>query len=436
MFLQLLLTFFLVFCNAFFVAAEFAIVKVRESQIELLVRTGNRIARTSKHIIEHLDTYLSATQLGITLASLGLGWIGEPVVSAFIIGVFNIFGVSIDPKLAHSIALPSAFILITILHIVFGELAPKSLAIQRPEQITLLVSLPLRLFYLVFSPFIWLLNKFANFLLKLAGFPPISETEQLHSSAEIRFILDESSKSGIIEVTDHKLINNIFEFADKDVKQVMVPRGKIVAIEKSMTFDEIVNKFISEGYSRMPVYDKNIDNITGMLNAKDIIMAQAAGSDRQVDSLIRKVYFIHEDELLKKVLNTMLRNKVHIAVVVDEFGGVAGLVTMEDIIEEIIGEIQDEYDDEKPLIEKLENNVFIISASAVISDINKLLPLPLPESEDYETLGGMIMGVAGKIPEVGEMVEFDGYMCEILQRSERTIEKVKLIRKQMEQVNE
>jgi CBS domain containing-hemolysin-like protein len=310
------------------------------------------------------------------------------------------------------------------------------MAIQRSEKVTLMIALPLRLFYIIFKPFIWLLNHFANFILKLSGFPPINEAEQLHSPDEIRYILDESSKSGIIENADHVLINNIFEFADKDVKQVMVPRGRIVAVEKSQVFGDIVNKFINEGYSRIPVYDVSIDNITGILNAKDIIQAQADIDLKSIDEYIRKAFFVNEDELLKGVLSKMLKNKIHMLIVLDEFGGVAGLVTMEDIIEEIIGEIQDEFDDESPLIEKLSNNEYIIGAQAVISDLNKHLPVPLPESENYETLGGLIMSVAGVIPNINKVIELENYSCKILARSDRLIEKIKITLKQIEEINE
>jgi len=429
MILQVLITFFLVFLNGFFVAAEFAIVKVRQSQIELLVRNGNRLAKLSKHIIEHMDAYLSATQLGITLASLGLGWIGEPVVGAIITNLMAFFGLELSPETAHSISLPIAFVTITVLHIVFGELAPKSLAIQRSEKVTLLVSIPLRMFYFIFSPFIWVLNSFANYILKISGFPPINEIDQIHSSDEIRFILDESRKSGMLEVSDHQLISNIFEFSDKDIKQIMVPRGKIVAVESSMELEEIVKTFIREGYTRLPIYDKEIDNIVGVFNAKDLLPLLLTKEDKNPTEFMRQVYFVQEDELLKSVLNKMLKNKVHITIVLDEFGGIAGMVTMEDIIEEIIGEIQDEYDDEQPLIKKLNEQEFVVSAFAVINELNDMLPVELPESEDYETIGGMVTSVAGRIPRQNEKIELDDYWCIILKSSERLIESVKLIAK-------
>ncbi len=426
MFLNILITVLLVLLNAFFVAAEFAIVKVRESQIELKLRSGNRFAALAKNIINHLDSYLSATQLGITLASLGLGWIGEPVVSKVIMDIFYAFGLNLTPNLAHSISLPIAFTVITVLHIVFGELAPKSLAIQRSEQITLFIALPLRIFYLIFAPFIKILNSFANLILKMIGFPPISEMDQLHSADELRYLLEESKNSGIIEITDHKLLDNIFEFSDKDVKQVMVPRGRIVGIDITNDFNMILDRFIEEAYSRMPVYEKSIDNVIGTLNAKDVIAISRDPSLKSIRELIRSPFFVHEEDKIKKVLNSMLKNKVHIAIALDEFGGTAGMVTMEDIIEEIIGEIQDEYDDEKPIVEKSGENLYIINTLATIDDVNEHLPVPLPASDDYETLGGLIMSFEGRIPAKNEVIQLEDYSCTILIRSERKLEKVML----------
>jgi CBS domain containing-hemolysin-like protein len=426
---QILLAFFLVFLNGFFVAAEFAIVKVRESQIELKARKGSKLAKLAKKITQNLDTYLSATQLGITLASLGLGWIGEPVVAVIINKIMLFFNFSMSPETVHSISLPIAFVTITIMHIVFGELAPKSLAIQRSEKVALITSGPLMTFYYIFSPFIWLLNSFANLILRIAGFSPVKEMDQLHSSDEIRYILEESKKSGLIEVAEHDLINNIFEFSDKDVKQVMVPRGKVVAIETGMNFDEIVQMFINKGYTRLPVYDKRIDNIVGVIYSKDLLPVLIGLKKGNPEDFMRKAYFVQEEELLNNVLNKLLANRIHIAMVLDSFGGLAGMVTLEDILEEIVGEIQDEYDEEKPLVEKINENEFRVAATTVINDVNEYLPVPMPESDDYETVAGLITSAVGRIPRKNEIIEIDDYIIKILNRSDRIIETVKLVKK-------
>jgi len=431
MVLYIFITFFLVFLNAFFVAAEFSLVKIRESQIELLIRDGSKLASVARFLTLHMGSTLSATQLGITLTSLALGWIGEPVVAKIIIQIISIFGININPLLAHSIALPAAFVTITFLHIVFGELAPKSMAIQTPEQVALLIALPLRFFYFIFRPFIWILNTAANFILKSVGFSSLSEMEQLHSADELRYILEESSKSGIIDISDHTLLDNIFEFSDKEIKQIMVPRGKIVGVELSMPLDEIRRKFILEGYSRMPVYDTSIDNITGIVNAKDLLAYQETGNNISLDKIIRKASFVNEEEHINKLLNFMKRNKIHIVVVIDEFGGTSGIVTMEDIIEEIVGEIQDEYDDEQPLIEKINEYEFNIKATATIDDVNDALEIDLPESDDYDTVGGLIMSSEGRIPDAGEMIHIGNYDFQITKRSHRFIETVKLFNKNL-----
>ncbi|HRE58633.1 MAG TPA: hemolysin family protein, partial [Candidatus Kapabacteria bacterium] len=253
MILDILITLFLVLLNGFFVAAEFAIVKVRLSQIELIARAGNPFAPMAKKIVEHLDAYLSATQLGITLASLGLGWVGEPVVAKAIGEMLHAFGMRLDPDTLHKIAVPIAFAIITVLHIVLGELAPKSLAIQRPETVTLATSIPLRFFYIVFKPFIWSLNSIANRLLKLIGIEPGLEQE-LHSAEEIRYLIEESSKGGIMEISETELISNVFDFGETTASSIMVPRGNMCAIDIGLSGEQMFAKVLEEGYSRMPVY--------------------------------------------------------------------------------------------------------------------------------------------------------------------------------------
>lgn len=422
----IILTIFLVLLNGFFVAAEFAIVKVRASQIELKIREGNSSAKRAKKVITHLDAYLSATQLGITLASLGLGWIGEKVVAKLIFDFFTWINVPMTPSLSENIALPAAFILITVLHIVFGELAPKSLAIQRAEGVTLFVSLPLTLFYYIFRPFIWLLNSFANKILHILGFETVAEDNSSHSQEELKYLLEESSKTGILASSDHELMENVFKFSQTPVKQIMIPRNKIEGIEVSMTKEQVINKFIDEGYSRMPIYDKNIDNIIGIIYSKNIIDFQYNPNLFVLQDLIRPAYFVGEDDKIDEIFRYMKSHKIHIAIVLDEFGGTAGLATLEDIIEEVFGEIQDEDDEETPLIKKISDMEFMVKASAIISDINDELPYDLPESDDYETLGGLIINEIGMIPETGAVESIFGYKMEIIKASNLMIETVKL----------
>lgn len=426
MLFNIALTLFFVALNGFFVAAEFAIVKVRLSQLELRIRAGSKLAGFSKTLVTHLDSYLSATQLGITLASLGLGWIGEGVVSEIIIDLMALFGLNVQPELAHKIALPSAFVLITFLHIVFGELAPKSLAIQRSEQVTLAVSIPLRFFYILFKPFIWTLNSFANSLIRMIGLEAVTEEQDLHSEEEIRYLIEESTKSGIIDDSHHKLIENVFEFAETPIKQIMVPRNKIVAVPVTLEEDSLIDKFIEEGYSRMPVYEKTIDNIVGEIYAKDVISMMCHRNLIILKDIIRPAYFVNENDKISVLLRTLQKKKMHFAVVLDEFGGTAGIVTLEDIIEEIVGEIQDEYDEEQPIVEKLSDDVFIVQAGAAIEDAGDFLPATLPDGDDYETIGGMINSHLDRIPNVGEVFQIADYSITILKRTKSRIESVEM----------
>jgi CBS domain containing-hemolysin-like protein len=424
---NILLTIFFVLLNAFFVAAEFAIVKVRSSTIEVSARSGSSMAKISKKIISNLDTYLSATQLGITFSSLALGWIGEGVVSVIIIDTMHLFGQEIAPDLAHRIALPAAFAMITFLHIVFGELIPKNLAIQYPEKVTYFVSVPLKVFNMIFLPFIWVLNAFANYLIKLVGLEVASESHaSAHTPEELLIILQESSTKGEIAVDEHTLIENVFDFAETPVKQVMVPRNKIVAVEQGTEFEEILEKFIAEGYSRMPVYSGGIDNIIGEIYAKDIIKVFTSEGFRRLSDYIRKPYFVHEDDKINLILRKMQVHKVHLAIVQDEFGGTAGIISLEDILEELVGEIQDEYDEETPQMKQLDKQSFELQTKLPIDDVNDSMPEPFPESDDYETIGGYILFELGRIPDLGEKFTLGNYEFEILERTQLGLERVKL----------
>ncbi|KAA3439513.1 hemolysin family protein [Rufibacter hautae] len=425
MILNIFLTILLVALNGFFVAAEFALVKVRASQIELRAQAGNQLAKIAYHMIGHLDAYLSATQLGITLASLGLGWIGEGVVSEIIIEIMHAFGAAPDPVLAHKIALPVSFAVITVLHIVFGELAPKSLAIQRPESTTLAVAVPLRIVYYILLPFIWILNGFSNFILKRVGITPMHGSE-VHTAEELRLLFEQSAESGEIGGSQQELIENVFEFNERMVKQIMVPRTKLVALDLDSTEEEIFEVVFNEGYTRMPVYRDSIDNIVGIMYVKDLLVVLRAGEKVDLEKLMRQAYFVPETKKISRLLKDFQRNRMHIAVVSDEFGGTSGIVTIEDIIEELVGEIQDEYDEETPLVEKLNDFEFKVDTSASILDVNDDLPYPLPEGEDYETVGGYLNMIYGRIPEIGETAVHGVYEFKILEKTERNVESVLL----------
>jgi CBS domain containing-hemolysin-like protein len=412
MVLQIFLTIFLVLLNGFFVAAEFAIVKVRLSQIQ--VRSEKSItAKLAESIVANLDGYLAATQLGITLASLGLGWIGESIVSKIIISVMGFFNLDISEELAHQIALPIAFILITVLHIVFGELAPKSLAIRHPINTTLAVAAPMRVFYLVFRPFIWLLNGFANFILKAIGLEPVPH-EGIHSEEELKLIIAESAEGGAIEASERELIQNVFDFDDRFIWQILRPRTQIAAIEVNTEIEVAISYSLQEGYSRFPVYKESIDNILGFVHTKDLLLLSRQTNGKKIRDILRPVLYVSSSKKVIQLLRQFQKEHVQLAVVVNEFGGTVGIVTLEDIIEELVGEIQDEYDTETPIVETISENVYKIQAQNPLDEINEFLPVPFPEGDEYHTLSGLLLKVNEDIPEEGEVIHVAGYEIKIL----------------------
>ncbi len=420
MIFDILLTIFLVLLNGFFVAAEFAIVKVRSSQIDLKEREGHPMAALSKRIIANLDAYLSATQLGITIASLGLGWIGEAVVSRLIIDLFTALGLGMDPETAHRAAFPVAFGVITILHIVFGELAPKSYAIQRPESATLWLAAPLNVFYWIFRPFIWLLNGFSNRVLRLIGITPLKGAE-VHSPEELRLMVEQGKKSGAIEPRKYEIIRNAFDFAERTARQAMVPRTHVFAVNKTSPVDQIVEKILENGYSRVPVFDGTIDHVAGIVFTKDLLLKLHEGKPFSIETILRPAHYIASNKKLIDIMRDFQKQHVQFAVVVDEFGGTEGVITMEDILEELVGEIQDEYDTETPMVERLDDRKYRVQGSVALVSLNEMLPRPLPEDETYVTLAGMLIDIVGRIPNVGESIEQDDYIFTVIKRIKNQI---------------
>lgn len=425
----LILTFFLVFLNGFFVAAEFAIVKVRSTQIEIQTNVNKRITKASRSIINNLDAYLAATQLGITLASLGLGAVGERALTPIIKSGFELMNLT-DPKwldLADKISFPLAFVIITILHIVFGELAPKSLAIRHPAKTTFAVSFPLKVFYALFRPFIYVLNGFANFMLKLIGIKPLHGTD-IHTEEELRVIITESHEGGAIEETERALIQNVFDFDDRRVLNIQTLRKNISAVEINTTVKEAIEYAMQEGYSRYPVYEENLDNVRGVLYTKDLIRHVLDHPEhKEIAPIIRPATFISESAKIKNVLKEFQKTHVQMGIVTNEIGELTGIVTMEDILEELVGEIQDEYDNEKPIVDQTGEKTYLINAHQPLSDINKYIPLPLEEGDHYETLSGLITEITEDAHlEEGEVIQLNGYEAIILKMYRNSPEMVQL----------
>lgn len=420
--IDIFFTFLLVLLNGYFVAAEFALVKVRSSQIDLLVQKGSKRAKFTQQILQKLDAYLSASQLGITLASLGLGAYGEHVMSKIVSRIFVDLNMVVNE---HFVTVPIAFTLITFLHITLGEQVPKMFGIKFPIETALFIAWPLRLFYFVFSPFIWLLNKSSNFILRILGIKKVGE-DDVHTEEELRMILTESEEGGAIKPSENELIQNVFDFDDRIVKQIMVPQNRISALDVELGRTVMIQKVIDEGYSRLPVYLGDIDNVIGVVHSKDILKAVIDNKFKTIRDIMRPAHFIPESMHVNNLLKDFQKLHVQMAIVTNEFGATAGVVTMEDIIEELVGEIHDEHDEEKPNVEKKSETEYIVNAHSSIGDVNEALPMALPENSKYETVSGLINFLWGRIPAVNEKRKYEGYEISILQRKKQTVELVKL----------
>jgi len=425
MIFDILLTLLLVFLNGFFVAAEFSIVKVRFSQIHLRAEQGNKFAKKSEYIINHLDTYLSATQLGITIASLGLGWIGEPVVANIISTTLTALQIEVSEDLLHSISLPVGFLVITILHIVFGELAPKSIAIRKSEQTTLAISYPLYWFFVILRPFIWLMNSLSNLFLNLIGIKPVGEHD-IHSADELRLLVEQSKQGGAIQAENYEIIKNAFDFTDHTAKQIMIPRQQVFSLDIELPTNEFISNILENGYSRIPIFHHSLDNIIGIVYAKEVFKQQNKKSDFNIKELLHPVYYVYETKRISEVLKEFQKQHIHLAVVIDEFGGTQGIITLEDVLEELVGEIQDEDDDERQIVEKKDDNCYIVQATQPLIDINELLPHNFTINENYTTISGLLLYHYNRIPKLNEKIVVENYEITITKIHHRTIQTVLL----------
>ena len=421
---DLFITFLLIILNGFFVAAEFALVKVRASQLDLKAQKGSSRAKLAKTLIEKLDAYLSATQLGITLASLALGAVGEEVISQLVENLFHKIGWTPNDIAIHSISLPIALTLLTILHVTLGEQIPKMIGIKYCMATTLFIAWPMRVFYFLFSPFIWFLNQSSNLVLKLIGIKQNSD-EDVHTEEELRLILTESEEGGAIKPSENELIQNVFDFDDRIVKQIMVPQNRVVALDVELGKNEVTKKIIEEGFSRIPIYLGDIDHVIGIVHSKDLLKALIDNKFKSLKEIMRPAYFVPESMKINELLREFQKNHAQMAIVTNEFGATAGIITMEDIIEELVGEIQDEHDEEKPNVEKKSDTEYIVNAQTTITDVNESLPIALPENPHYETVSGYVNFIYGRIPAVNDKRYRDGYEITILKRSRQSVDSVR-----------
>lgn len=416
----------LIALTGFFVATEFAIVKVRGSRIDQLIAEGRKGSAAAKRVVSHLDEYLSACQLGITVTALGLGWLGEPTFERILHPLFANF--QINERVAGIVSFAVAFAIVTFLHVVIGELAPKTVAIQKAEAVSLLFARPIILFYKIMYPFIWLLNGSARILVGFFGIKQASEHEIAHSEEELRYILSESFESGEINQSEYDYVNNIFQFDNRLAKEIMVPRTEIVAFEKEQTLHDCLEIFREENFTRYPVMVGEKDNIIGMVNMKEVFTDFIYGEDDDVkmEKFFRPVIQVIETIPIHDLLVQMQKDQVHMAILVDEYGGTAGLVTVEDILEEIVGEIRDEFDaDEVPEINRISENKMIVDGKVLIDEINDLFGLDIDDT-DIDTIGGWILTEKIDAAEgdklyhediTFEIIEMDGYQVKVLQIS-------------------
>lgn len=392
----LLLGLLLVLLNGFFVAAEFALVKLRPTQLEES-ETGTRV-RLLQHMLAHLDAYLSATQVGITLASLALGWVGEPAFAWLLRPLLTRLGAG--EVLVHSIAATAAFLIIMILHIVIGEMAPKSLAIQKALNVSMWVALPLHAFYRATYPLIWVLNQSANRLLQVFGVEPATEGELAHSEEELRLLLASTEEE--LSQQKRELLDNVFELSHRVARQIMVPRGDVVYLSTTRGVEESLRLARSSGHTRFPLCRGNLDQAIGLIHIKDLFRLE--GPPPSLEEIARPLTFVPETLTLDQLLRRMRGERVHLAAVLDEYGGVSGIVTLENVIEEIVGQIQDEFDVERPELVLLGPGRYQVDAGMLVEDLEDALKIEFSD-RDEDTIGGVVLSELGRRPRVGDTVE-------------------------------
>lgn len=414
--LGLIAVFALVFMNGFFVSAEFAFVGARKTRIAQLAAEGNKNALAAQDAIQHLDSYIAATQLGITLASLALGWIGEPAVGGLLENIFHTFlPEDIAETAGHTAAIIIGFSLVTMLHIVLGELAPKSIALQRPEETSLIVARPTRIFLTIFHPVISLMNAVGNGVVHLLGFETASSHSQVHSAEELEMLVRSSTEAGYLQQNEEVLLRRVFDFSDIQIEQIMQPRVEIDAIAIDTPIHDIITKVSTQHHSRYPVYKDSIDEVIGILHAKDLFdilvkqpeLITSPETTFDIQSILREPLFVPTTISVDKVLNTMQKLKSHFAVVVDEYGGMAGVATMEDILEQLIGEVQDEFDiEENPIAAK--GDIAVVDGLVSLSEAIERFGDPGDNAQSV-TIGGYVVEKLDRIPTVGDHVRFGSY---------------------------
>lgn len=425
----------LLFINGFFVAAEFSMISVRKTRIAQLTKEGNLSAKVALETLRDLDKFIAAVQLGVTISSIGLGWVGEATLANMLEPLFDFLPHGAQLAAVHTLAITTAFALITVLQVVIGELTPKSIALQYPEKISLLIAYPMKIIINLFSPFIWILNHLAGFLLKILKVSQSQTSHLAHSIEELNMLINASYNEGVLNETEKDLLHNVFKFSDLSAKQVMIPRTDMACISSDATFEEI-NALISESqYTRYPVYEENLDHISGIIHIKDLYESSLREEEFSIEKLLRPVLLVPETITMDKLIREFKKRQSQMAIVIDEFGGTSGLVTLEDVLEEIFGEVQDEFDVEEADIKEISENKYLANAMMRLDEIAEFFDMEIID-EDVDTIGGLVIKLLGRIAQVGDSAEFQKLEFNVKEIDGARITKLLITKKQDKEENE
>lgn len=422
---------FLLFSNGFFVASEFAMVKVRKTRIEQLVNEGNHNAKIALEAIKDLDKFIAAVQLGVTISSIGLGWVGEGTLAHLIEPLFAFLPGISQTIATHTMSVSIAFALITFFHVVIGELIPKSIALEFTEKTALVVARPMQIITFIFNPFIWLLNGFGNLVLKAFNIPHTHKGSLVHSTEELDMLVNASYNGGVLNETEKEMLHNVFKFSDLTAKQVMIPRTDMVCIPIDMPMEEL-NKLAAESqYTRYPVYEEDIDHITGLVHVKDLYSLSIKDEVCPIAKIQREVLMVPETITMDNLVLEFKKRKGQMAIVIDEFGGTSGLITLEDVLEEIFGEVQDEFDEEEECdIKEVAPNTYLANSMMRLDEFAEFFQIDEKEidDEDIDTIGGLVVKLLGRLAEVNDTVTFNNLTFVVKEVDGARITKLEIIK--------
>lgn len=426
----------LLFSNGFFVASEFAMVSVRKTRIAQLTKEGNFNAKVALTTLKDLDKFIAAVQLGVTISSLGLGWVGEATMVRMVEPMFCFLPKTYQLITSHSISIAIAFTLITMLHVVIGELVPKSIALQYPEKISLVIAIPMQIISKIFNPLIWMLHRLASLVLKLFKIPQSPASHLAHSIEEFNMLINASYKEGMLNETEKDMLQNVFKFSDLTAKQVMIPRTDMVCIPSDITFDELNAITVENQYTRYPVYEENLDHISGIIHVKDLYALSLAKEEFSVARLLRPVLLVPETITMDHLVREFKKHQGQMAIVIDEFGGTSGLITLEDVLEEIFGEVQDEFDiDEEADIKELSPNTYLANAMMRLDEVAEFFETELFD-EDVDTIGGLVLKELGRIAQIGDSVQINNLECSVKEIDGVRITKLVIVKKLPQEISE